>query len=70
MFRTQHDRGRWRTYLGAKYRVRMETDPDIVMLCTVRDGIHTPRWGGTTQNPSSVRIVITPLEAKTSWSVS
>jgi hypothetical protein len=60
MFRTQHDRGRRRTYRGAKYRVRIETIPDITMLCTVRDGIHTARWGGTTQKPSAVRIVITP----------
>jgi hypothetical protein len=48
---------------GFKYRVRIATSPDIVMVCENSAGIQTARLGGTTQVPSRVRIVITPRDA-------
>lgn len=46
----------------------MSTVPDMSIMCGIRSGIHTARWTGTTHDPVSVWTVITPLEAKTSWS--
>lgn len=67
-FTTQHSLGKVFASLVLKYRVRIATVPDIVMVCGTAAGIQTARWVGTTHVPSSVRTVITPREAYTSWS--
>src|SRR5215472_2807781 len=53
---------------GSKYSVLIETCPEIATECGVFAGIHTARSGGTTQMPSWVRTVMTPLEANNNWS--
>ncbi len=67
-FTTQQFRGSAFASRGLKYRVRIATVPDIVMVCGTDAGIQTARCVGTTQAPTPVRTVITPREAKTSWS--
>src|SRR5215831_20724539 len=67
-FITKHLGGKARRRLGNRYRVLIETAPDMVTECGVSAGIHTARIGGTTQTPFRVRSVITPLEANNSWS--
>src|SRR5208282_6522792 len=67
-FITKHFPGSLRTSPGRKYSVRMETGPDMRTECGVFAGIHTARIGGTTQRPGPVETVITPWEAKMSWS--
>src|SRR5215467_8000600 len=67
-FITKHLAGKARRRLGNRYRVLIETAPDMVTECGVSAGIHTARIGGTTQTPFRVRSVITPLEANNSWS--
>jgi len=52
------------------YSERMATAPDIAIRWVTPAGTQTARWGGTTQEPSGVYTVITPLEAKISWSQS
>ena len=48
---------------GLKYRVRIATPPDMVMVCGIAAGIQTARCVGTTQAQSLVRTVITPRDA-------
>jgi len=60
---TQQCRGNVPDSLVLKYSVRIDTEPDMVMVCGTEAGIHTARWGGTTQAPSPVRTVITPRDA-------
>jgi len=62
-FTTQQFRGSAFASRFLKYRVRIATVPDIVIVCGIRAGIHTARSVGTTQMPSFVRTVITPREA-------
>jgi hypothetical protein len=62
-FSTQHRRGRPFAIRGFKYRVRIATAPDIVIVWDISAGIQTARLGGTTQVTSRVRIVITPRDA-------
>jgi hypothetical protein len=57
---TQQVLGRCRTIRARKYTVRIETEPDMTMLCGVFAGIQTARRAGTTHVPWSVRTVITP----------
>src|SRR6267378_3876636 len=66
-FNTKHFRGRRGNNAGRKYKVRIETAPDMTIEWGVFAGIQTPRKGGTTQMPCRVRTVITPTEANTSW---
>src|SRR6266702_2194665 len=67
-FITKHFSENFLQSLGRKYRVLIETGPDISTECGVFAGIHTARSGGTTQTPCFVRSVITPLDANNSWS--
>ncbi len=60
---TQQSRGSPCAIRGFKYRVRIATAPDIVIVCETSAGIQTARLGGTTQVPSPVRMVITPRDA-------
>jgi hypothetical protein len=60
---TQQSRGNLLTSRGLRYKVRIATVPDIVMVCGTAAGIQTARCVGTTQAPSLVRTVITPREA-------
>jgi len=49
---TQQSRGSPLAIRGFKYRVRIATTPDIVMVCETSAGIQTARLGGTTQVPA------------------
>ena len=49
--------------LAFRYSVRIATLPDIEIVCGTASGIHTARWVGTTQVPSRVCTVMTPLDA-------
>jgi hypothetical protein len=60
---TQQPRGSPFAIRDFKYRVRIATAPDIVIVCDTSAGIQTARLGGTTHVPSRVRIVITPRDA-------
>ena len=62
-FTTQQARGKLLASRGLRYKVRIATIPDIVMLCATPAGIQTARCVGTTQAPEPVRTVITPREA-------
>src|SRR2546421_7842848 len=65
---TKHFPRNARQSFGRKYRVLMETCPDMATECGVFAGIQTARSGGTTETPCLVDRVITPSEAKSSWS--
>src|SRR6516162_4929792 len=67
-FMTKHLWARARQSLGKKYRVLIDTCPEISTEWKVFAGIQTARRGGTTQIPSFVRTVITPVEANSNWS--
>src|SRR4029077_10844843 len=67
-FITKHFPGSFLQSLGRKYKVLIETGPDISTEWGVFVGIHTARNGSTTQTPCFVRSVITPLEANSNWS--
>jgi len=62
-FTTQQFRGTVLVSRGVRYRVRIATVPDIVMVWGTAAGIQTVRWVGTTQVPALVRTVMTPREA-------
>src|SRR5258707_15201045 len=67
-FMTKHFPRNARQSFGRKYKVLMETCPDMATECGVFAGIQIARSGGTTQTPCLVDRVITPSEAKSSWS--
>src|SRR5216110_2095190 len=55
---TKHFPRNARQSFGRKYRVLMETCPDMATECGVFAGIQTARSGGTTQTPCLVDRVI------------
>jgi hypothetical protein len=62
-FTTQQSRGRVLARRCLRYKVRIATVPDIMMVCGTSAGIQTARCVGTTQAPWLMRTVITPREA-------
>src|SRR5260370_30899326 len=67
---TQQSSGNPFASRGLKYRVRIATEPDMVIVCETFAGIQTARCGGTTPGPSQERNVINPREGKTTWCLS
>ena len=62
-FTTQQSRRRVLANHGLRYRVRIATLPDIVIVCGTAAGIQAARWVGTTHVAALLRTVITPREA-------